>query len=86
MPKKCCERTGLIPNDPYITNATQWYITKVQSYEAWDLSTGSANVVVAVVDDAMKLTHEDLAANMWINTDKVRAMALTMMAMVMLTM
>ncbi|QQS27786.1 MAG: S8 family serine peptidase [Sphingobacteriales bacterium] len=65
------ERTGLIPNDPYITNNTQWHITKVQCYEAWDLSTGSANVVVAVVDDAVKLTHEDLAANIWINTDEI---------------
>ena len=34
---------------------------------AWDLSTGSANVVVANIDTGIRYTHPDLAANIWRN-------------------
>lgn len=65
------ERLCLVPNDPFITNNTQWHISKVDAFDAWDLATGSANVVVAIVDDGVRLTHEDLAANIWTNTGEI---------------
>lgn len=34
---------------------------------AWDVSTGSRNVVVAVLDTGINYNHEDLAANVWSN-------------------
>lgn len=35
--------------------------------KAWELCTGSEEIVVAVIDEPVMTTHEDLKANMWVN-------------------
>lgn len=35
--------------------------------EAWELSTGDEDIIVAVMDEAVMWSHPDLAANIWIN-------------------
>lgn len=65
------ETVDLIPNDPNANASIQYTLNTVQAYDAWDLSTGSSSVVVAVVDDAVRIDHEDLAANIWTNTDEI---------------
>lgn len=40
-------------------------------YAAWQLTTGNPDVIVAVVDQGVKYDHEDLAANMWVNTGEI---------------
>ena len=37
--------------------------------EAWKLTGGDSRVIVAVVDEGVKYTHPDLAANMWTNPE-----------------
>lgn len=50
--------THVIPNDPSFPN--QWGLTKINCPPAWDRTTGSPNVVVAVVDTGIDLDHPEL--------------------------
>lgn len=65
------ERTEYSPNDPNANDTYQWYLTKIKAYQAWDLNKGSSGVVVAVVDDAVKITHEDLQSKLWVNPSEI---------------
>jgi subtilisin family serine protease len=56
-------------NDPLAGNL--WGMRKIDAQEAWSISTGSNNVVVAVIDTGVDYTHSDLAANVWTNTREI---------------
>lgn len=60
-------RLAATPNDPQYTNTGLYGLGKISAPAAWDLTTGSATVVVADIDTGMRYTHEDLAANAWTN-------------------
>ena len=53
------------PNDPYYTN--QWHLPVIDAAQAWNVTQGDTNVIIAIIDDAIDLGHEDLAANIFIN-------------------
>jgi subtilisin family serine protease len=67
-----------LPNDSFFQNGTQWWLNNygqngglpdadVDAPEAWDVRHSAPDVVVAVVDSGVQLTHADLADNLWIN-------------------
>ena len=49
------------PNDPYYT-PYQWNLPHINAPAAWDLTTGSSNVTVAIVDTGVDLSHPDLSS------------------------
>ena len=55
------------PNDP--SYGSLWGLTKINAPGAWNITTGSNNAVVVVIDTGIDYTHPDLAANMFENTD-----------------
>src|SRR5262249_36880627 len=69
-----------VPNDP--TLSRDWGLfnrgqtagtpdADIDADEAWDVTTGSSGIVVAVLDSGVDYTHPDLAANMWHNPGEV---------------
>ncbi len=58
-----------IPNDPEYSE--QWYLEQIQAPAAWDETTGSQEVIVAVLDAGTDLDHPDLADNLWQNTAEI---------------
>jgi len=55
----------LIPNDTYFTS--QWGLTKIQAPQAWDVTTGSSDVKIAILDTGIDQNHPDLASKIVAN-------------------
>lgn len=62
-------QTFYTPNDPQL--ASQWNLSLIDAAGAWNLSFGNAAVRVAVVDDAVLTTHQDLAPSIWVNPNEI---------------
>ena len=68
-------------NDPGL--AQQWHYNNtgtvnksvagadINIYEFWKITTGDPSVIVAVMDGGVQFDHEDLVANMWVNTAEI---------------
>ena len=68
-----------VPNDPFFSE--MWGLSSigclfcepantaanVNATKAWDITTGSDDIVAVVLDTGAQLQHEDLAANAWVN-------------------
>ena len=60
-------RIAITPNDQKYTNHVLWGLDKIEAPAAWNTRTSASDIVVAVLDTGVRYTHEDLAANMWVN-------------------
>lgn len=69
-----------VPNDPGFVN--MWGLNNtgqtggtinadINAPEAWNITTGSASVIVADLDTGLDMTHPDIAANVWMNPGEI---------------
>ncbi len=54
------------PNDPFITSH-QYYLRKINAFNAWNLSQGDTNIVIGIIDTGTDLLHPDLLGNLKYN-------------------
>jgi len=57
------------PNDPEFPD--QYAHQLIQMSDAWDISTGSHDILVAVLDTGVDVNHPDLKDNIWINKGEI---------------
>ena len=57
--------TALTPTDPNWSSQWNYNANHLQAEQAWDVHSGTDNVVVAIIDTGLDHQHPDLAANIW---------------------
>ncbi len=55
-------KISAVPNDSQY--GKQWHYELINLPQAWDITTGDSNVIVAVIDTGVAMDHPDLAANL----------------------
>jgi parallel beta-helix repeat protein len=66
-----------VPDDPYFSY--QWALNNtgqtggtpdadIDAPDAWNITTGDAGIVIAVIDTGVDYTHSDLMDNIWVNS------------------
>jgi subtilisin family serine protease len=60
---------SMLPSDSYYSK--QWYLDRIRTSSAWDKIHDTPNIVIAVIDTGVQITHPDLAANIWKNTGEI---------------
>lgn len=52
----------LIPNDPLFSR--QWHLSLVDCPGAWDIATGSSDIIIAILDTGIDLTHPEFTGKL----------------------
>lgn len=71
-----------LPNDPRVVNGDQWHLNNfgqsdglfgadIDADTAWSNLNSASNIIVAVVDSGLRVTHQDIAANLWVNPGEI---------------
>ena len=62
------------PNDPIYNDQDTFkveHLNVIKANAAWDINKGSEDIVIAIIDTGVDWLHEDLAANIWLNSHEI---------------
>lgn len=59
-----------IPNDPRYKKQKKVF-ESINAPEAWDITTGSRDIIVAVSDTGVGLKHKEIKDNIWVNINEI---------------
>lgn len=65
------QQWGLYNTGQTINDATGLSGMDIDAPLAWDITTGSQNIVIALIDTGCDLNHPDIQANIWNNTGEI---------------
>lgn len=64
--------SATVPNDPLFKE--QWGLHSrqksnidIDAFEAWEITKGSSDIIVAVIDTGIDINHPDIKENIWVN-------------------
>lgn len=55
--------------DPLLSK--QWQIDAINAQKAWAVGGDASLITIAIIDDAVFVEHEDLRANLWVNSKEI---------------
>ncbi len=58
-----------IPDDTYFDQ--QWGLDDIDAPEAWDITTGSPDIIIAIIDTGIDRDHPDLDDKIWTNAGEI---------------
>lgn len=61
--------SAVTPNDTYY--GRQWYLGRIRADEAWEKVPSTPDVIVAVIDSGVQISHPDLKGSLWHNKREI---------------
>lgn len=65
------EQLLYIPSDPAIVDNNQNYLSQIKAFDAWDITQGSEEVIIGIVDTGLDRTHEDIVNKLYHNPNEL---------------
>ncbi len=57
---------ALVPNDPHFDK--EQHLQQINAPQAWNITTGSPDIIAAFIDSGIDTDHDDLKDNLWTNS------------------